>query len=146
MAPPIAAQRLERDPIALRDLVAEIDWRAGTQVGLVETVGGVRSPLADDGDSRGLIDALGVDHVILVADAGLGAINSVRLAVDGLAARSLTVVLNRFAADDAVHRSNLEWLTDRDRLPVVTEIAACVATLRGLVSIGPSDGDGKLTG
>lgn len=144
MAPPIAAQQLGRTPIALHDLVAELVWPAGAQIGFVETVGGVRSPLADDGDSAALIAALAVDHVILVADAGLGAINAVRLSVDTLTVGSLTVVLNRFAAGNAVHESNRRWLTDRDRLSVVTDIDDCVSTVLRLVSIGPSRGGGKL--
>ena len=144
MAPPIAARQLAREPIALHALVNEIEWPAGAIVGLVETVGGVRSPVADDGDSAALLAALPVDHIILVADAGLGAINAVRLAVDALASTSLTVILNRFDAGDAVHRSNLAWLSDRDRVPVVTDIDACVAAVQRLVSIGRSGTGGKL--
>ena len=145
MAPPIAAQRLDREPIVLRDLVTETDWLPDAVVGVVETVGGVRSPVAEDGDSAALIAALAVDHVILVADAGLGAINAVRLAVDALGGASLTVILNRFDHGDAVHQSNRAWLTDRDHLPVVTEIDDCVAAVRRLVSIAQSSAGGKLT-
>lgn len=144
MAPPIAAQRLEREPIRLDDLVSEIVWSPGTDIGVVETVGGVRSPLADDGDSVALIDALTVDHVILVADAGLGAINAVRVAVAALGARSLTVILNRFDPRDAVHESNRAWLIARDGLPVVTAVDACAATVRALVSISQTEPGGKL--
>jgi dethiobiotin synthetase len=53
-------------------------------VGLVETAGGVRSPQADDGDVLDLVAAIAPDHVILVADAGLGTINAVRLSVAAL--------------------------------------------------------------
>ena len=57
-------------------------WPGPTErvdVGVVETAGGVRSPQADDGDVCDLVAALGPDLVVLVADAGLGTINSIRL-------------------------------------------------------------------
>ncbi len=58
--------------------------RAPVDVGLVETAGGVRSPLAADGDCLALCEALAPDVVVLVADAGLGTINAVRLTLDAL--------------------------------------------------------------
>ncbi|HUP75616.1 MAG TPA: dethiobiotin synthase, partial [Acidimicrobiales bacterium] len=119
MAPPIAAQRLGLAPIALHDLLDELTWRGDAEVGVVETVGGVRSPLADDGDSAAFVHALAPDRVVLVADAGLGAINAVRLCVGALAPLAITVMLNRFDGRDAVHESNREWLAERDGLPVV---------------------------
>ncbi len=54
-------------------------------MGLVETAGGVRSPLAADGDCLDYCAALDPDVVVLVADAGLGTINAVRLTLDALA-------------------------------------------------------------
>ena len=53
-------------------------------VGLVETAGGIRSPLAVDGDCLALCEALAPDVIVLVADAGLGTINAVRLTLDAL--------------------------------------------------------------
>ena len=51
MAPPMAAEALGRPPFTIDDLVAELLWPdRGVDVGLVETAGGVRSPLAADGD------------------------------------------------------------------------------------------------
>ena len=46
MAPPMAADALGRPPFTLADLVDEINWPDGVEVGLVETAGGVRSPMA----------------------------------------------------------------------------------------------------
>jgi dethiobiotin synthetase len=134
MAPPMAAAALGRPGFTLADLAAEVVWRpagpAGSRpaVGLVETAGGVRSPQADDGDAVDLIRLLAPDLVVLVADAGLGTINAVRLCVDALAgsglsprppAPPLVVVLNRFDPTDDLHRRNRAWLADRDGLPVV---------------------------
>ncbi len=53
-------------------------------VGLVETAGGMRSPLAADGDCLAFCAALAPDVIVLVADAGLGTINAVRLTLDAL--------------------------------------------------------------
>ena len=52
---------------------------------------------------------------MLVADAGLGTINSVRLSVGALAGpRGLVVFLNRFDAADDLHRRNRDWLRTRE--------------------------------
>ncbi len=53
---------------------------------------------------------------MLVADAGLGTINAVRLTVDALRAgptvlsAALVVVLNRFDAAEDLHVRNRQWL------------------------------------
>ena len=145
MAPPIAAQRLGLAPIVLHDLVAELAWPGDVEIGVVETVGGVRSPMADDADTAAFVHALRADHVVLVADAGLGAINAVRLCIDVLAPAAITVVLNRFDGDSLVHRANRDWLTDRVGLSVVTSVEECVAAVLRAGSIGLSDPDGRLT-
>jgi dethiobiotin synthetase len=121
MAPPIAAHALGLRPFTVAELVAEIQWPATLHLGFVEGVGGLRSPLADDGDTRALVDALQPDDVLVVARAGLGAIHDVRVVVDALAGSTVTVALNRFDAGDDLHRRNLEWLTERDRLVVATD-------------------------
>jgi dethiobiotin synthetase len=145
MAPPIAAQRLGLAPIVLHDLFAELAWPGDVEIGVVETVGGVRSPMADDADTASFVHALRADHVVLVADAGLGAINAVRLCVDVLAPAAITVVLNRFDGDSLVHRANRDWLTDRVGLSVATGVEECVAAVLRAGSIGLSDPDGRLT-
>jgi dethiobiotin synthetase len=118
LAPPMAAQLLRRAAFDVSDLVDELRWPAGpVDVGLVETAGGVRSPLADDGDCRAFVELLDPDVVLLVADAGLGTINAVRLTVEALGphvAARIAVVLNRFEIGLDVHQRNLSWLTDRD--------------------------------
>jgi dethiobiotin synthetase len=92
----------------------------GVEVGLVETAGGLRSPMAADGDCRDLVSAVAPDLVVLVADAGLGTINGVRLTVGALAAEvPVIVVLNRFDAGDELHMRNRRWLAGSDGLRVV---------------------------
>lgn len=118
MAPPMAAEVLGRPAFTLDELVAEIVWPDGCDVGVVETAGGVRSPLGSDGDCLEFCAALHPDVVLLVADAGLGTINDVRLAAPVLPAGSI-VVLNRFDAHDDLHRRNRAWLSDVDGLDVV---------------------------
>jgi dethiobiotin synthetase len=121
MAPPMAAQALGRPSFTIEDLIHELAWHGG-DVGLVETAGGVRSPLAADGDCLAFCRAIAPDMVLVIADAGLGTINSVRLTVDALAPLTVpvVVVLNRFEPGDDLHERNMEWLRDRDRFAVVT--------------------------
>ncbi len=132
MAPPMAADVLGRPAFTIADLSAELAWPDAIDVGLVETAGGVRSPLARDGDTIDLVAATQPDHVVLVADAGLGTINAVRLAHPLLAAFApVTVFLNRYDADDDLHRRNRDWLADHERLTVVVDARGCVAHLHG---------------
>ncbi|MDE3085756.1 MAG: dethiobiotin synthase [Acidobacteriota bacterium] len=128
-APPLAARRLGRTPLRLRDLVEALDWpEPGPAVGLVETAGGLRSPQAEDGDAVDLAVALRPACVVLVANAGLGTIHAVRSAVGPLAGvpPAVVVVLNRYDPADVVHDENRRWLAETDGLDV------CVADGPGL--------------
>ena len=145
MAPPVAARRLGLEPIAMVDLLGELTWRGNVEIGVVETVGGVRSPLAEDGDSASFIRSLAPDHVVLVADAGLGAINAVRLCVDALGAGAITVMLNRFDGGDIVHETNREWLEVRDGLSVAISVNECVRSVLRHARIEAAGPDGRLT-
>lgn len=130
MAPPMAAEVLGQPPFKVADLVGELLWPAAVDVGLVEGVGGPRSPLAADGDTVELANALDADHVVLVADAGLGTINAVRLSAAAFGAGTpLTVALNRYDPDDDLHRRNRAWLED-DGFDVACGPAALAAVLR----------------
>lgn len=130
LAPPMAAERLDRPPLALDALVAELAWPDGIDVGVVEAAGAVRSPLAHDGDGRTLVGALRPDLTVLVADAGLGTIGAVRSALDALQGPA-TALLNRFSPDDDLHRANLRWLAERDGYDVVVDIEALGARVLG---------------
>jgi dethiobiotin synthetase len=126
MAPPMAADVLGRGPLRLEDLLEELTWPTSVQVGLVETAGGVRSPHSHDADGIALVAALAPDLILLVADAGLGTINLVRLSAEALAGAGLggdgrlVVVLNRFDEEDDLHRRNRRWLVEQDGLSVVS--------------------------
>jgi dethiobiotin synthetase len=132
VAPPMAARRLGNPQLRLRDLLSELCWPdEPVDVGLVETAGGLRSPQADDGDALDLAAALRPDTVLLVADAGLGTINAVRLATDALEGRKLpvVVVLNRYDATDVLHTENLRWLTTVDGLHALRGDASGIGEL-----------------
>ena len=125
MAPPMAADALGRPSFSVADLSAELCWPAAASppdIGLVETAGGLRSPLAADGDCLAFCATLDADLVLLVADAGLGTINAVRLTVDALRSLAvpIVVVLNRFDVACTLHVRNAAWLRTQDGLRVVT--------------------------
>jgi dethiobiotin synthetase len=124
MAPPMAAQVLGRPGFTIAELAAETTWSPRVEVGVVETAGGVRSPQADDGDAADLLCALGPASPVLVADAGLGALNSVRLCTDVLG--PVPVLLNRYDGACRLHRLNLSWLESYsvDAITSVDELAA----------------------
>jgi dethiobiotin synthetase len=145
MAPPIAAQRLGLASITLSGLLDELAWPDDVEIGVVETVGGVRSPMADDADTATFVRALEADHIVLVAGAGIGAINAVRLCVDVMAPASITVMLNRYDGDSLVQLENRDWLADREGMSVVTTVEECMAAVLRAGPIGLSDPDGRLT-
>jgi dethiobiotin synthetase len=131
MAAPMAADALGRPAFTVADLVRELAWPVGVAVGLIECAGGVRSPLAMDGDAAALAEALQPERVVLVADAGLGAVNAVRLAKAALVRWPVSVVLNRFDATSDLHQRNRAWLVERDGIDVVVDGADLIAAIVG---------------
>jgi dethiobiotin synthetase len=144
LAPPMAAAALGLPPPTIADLVAELAWPTPpVDIGLVETAGGVMSPQAADGDVIDMAVALAPDHVLLVADAGLGTLNAVRLTVAALAHTARPgpplpaphVILNRYDPGSDVHRRNLAWLRDVDALSVSELSSAGVAPLAARLTV-----------
>jgi len=127
----MAADALGRPAFTVADLAKELAWPVGVAVGLVECAGGVRSPLATDGDAPALAEVLQPERVVLVADAGLGTINAVRLATAALTGWPVSVVLNRFDPAIDLHQRNRAWLAERDGLHVVLDGADLVAAIVG---------------
>lgn len=140
LAPPMAADNLGRSRIALEDLVAELEWPAGIDVGFVEGAGGLCSPIAHDGDTLALAQRIRPDLVLLVADPALGVVSQVRLAARALEGVALLVVLNRYDDADEVHRRSREWLLTVDALAVVTdrEILAAEGLVSTLLAVLPT--------
>jgi dethiobiotin synthase len=128
-APPMAARELGVAPFTTADLAGGIAWPASLDVGLVEGVGGPRSPISDDGDNIDLAHLLRPDLVVLVADAGLGTINAVRLSASALSGFPLLVALNRYG-DDPLHSRNREHLSAVDGFEVFTAPRELAARLR----------------
>ena len=126
MAPPMAADALGCvDRIGVDDLICELQWPGGITLGLVETVGGVRSPLAHDADSLDLAVRVGADLAVLVADAELGTINATQLSLAAIdsafESMPVAVFLNRYDPDCDLHRRNLDWLERHVRRPVMVD-------------------------
>ncbi|HLS82651.1 MAG TPA: dethiobiotin synthase [Steroidobacter sp.] len=121
LAPPMAADVLGRKAILMDELLEEIRWPPDVDVGLVETVGGARSPLAHDGDSIDLLRRLEVDEILLVADAVLGSLNSIRLTLECIGALPTTIVLNRYDQTIELHRLNRRWLEKKCSASVLVD-------------------------
>ena len=132
MAPPMAADVLGRGRLTVDDLVDELALPE-RGIALVEGVGGLRSPLAHDGDTLSLVERLDPDYVVIVAPSGLGAINDILTTRDALASRApLIVFLNRFDPADDLHARNLAWLRDNEKVPLAVtphRVARCLLKL-----------------
>jgi dethiobiotin synthetase len=124
MAPFMAADALRRNPFTLGDLLRELSWPVPTDVGFLESAGGVRSPITSDGaDSIDLADAISPELVLLVADAGLGTISAVRLCLSALSEHRTAVILNQYQSHHELHRRNRDWLREHFvGLPVLTDL------------------------
>ena len=70
-------------------------------------------PISDDGDNVDLAHQLAPDLVVLVADAGLGTINAVRLSVTAFADFPVVVALNRFTAEPLPERNRAHLVDAR---------------------------------
>ncbi len=134
MAPPMAADALARPAFSIEDLVSEIEWPLpAPDIAFVESAGGVRSPIAANGDSVALIELLQPDIVLLIAHAGLGTINDCRLSLDainsGAHVATPVVVLNRFDPADDLHLRNREWLTSHLEVDVLSSVPSVLAKI-----------------
>ena len=134
MAPPMAADALARPAFTIEDLVSEIQWPLpAPDVAFVESAGGVRSPIASNGDAVSLIELLQPDIVLLVADAGLGTINEVTLSLEainsGAHVATPIVVLNRFDPANDLHLRNREWLTQHIDAEVLSSVPSVLARI-----------------
>lgn len=127
MAPPIAADLLGRPSFSVDDLVAELEWPDGCGYGLIEGVGGPRSPLASVGDTVALAEKVRPDTVVLVTPTELGAINAVLLAASVLDHGATVVFLNRYQEASPLHARNAQWLRERAGLDVVTGVDSLVS-------------------
>lgn len=130
LAPPMAACRLGRRCPTIEDLAAGCRFVEGTDVGFVEGVGGLYSPLAADGHNLDLIERLAPGLVIVVASADLGGIHDATAATVPLGTHPHAIFLNRFDSATEIHALNLDWLR-RSGLQVaatVTELANIVPT------------------
>ena len=134
MAPPMAAEVLGLPPIMLADLEREVGtgWPLRpVDVGLIGSSGGVASPLASNGDVAELARSLGTDLTVVVAEADVGAINSLRLCHEVLSPLPVVVFLNRFDPENELHLRVYEWLTKHDQFVVTKEIQVLVDLIVG---------------
>ena len=112
LAPPMAARKLGRICPTVDELAAGCRFGTTVDIGLVEGVGGLYSPLASDGHNLDLIERIEPDLVIVVASAALGGIHDSMACTLPLSAYRHAVFLNRFDPRIEVHALNLQWLRD----------------------------------
>ncbi len=139
LAPPMAARKLGRVCPTLDELADHCRFAATTDVGLVEGVGGLYSPMASDGHNLDLIERTKPDLVVVVASAALGGIHDAMACTLPLSAHRQAIFLNRFDPRAEVHLLNVRWLRDTGLAVATTvpELAGIVSAVAG--SVGPSE-------
>lgn len=134
---PHLASRIEGNPVVLEEVVKGFEevCRQYEYV-TMEGSGGILCPICFDERELWLEDVirqLGLSSLI-VADAGLGTINSVALTVEYMRAKKLPVkgiLFNHFHPGDRMEEDNLRMCEHRTKLPVV----ACVEDGSGELSM-----------
>ena len=129
LAPPMAAGKLGRTCPTLDEMSTDCRFDASVDVGLVEGVGGLYSPLASDGHNLDLIERIEPDLVIVVASAALGSIHDTMACTLPLSAYRRAVFCNRFDPQTEVHVLNVRWLRNTG-----LEVAVDLPELAGIVS------------
>ena len=130
LAPPMAARRLGRVCPTLDELAGNCRFAPTVDIGLVEGVGGLLSPISSDGHNLDLIDRIGPDLVIVVASAALGGIHDTLACTLPLSAYRQAVFCNRFDHQTEVHVLNVDWLRDTG-----LEVATSLSELARVVSM-----------
>ena len=123
MAPPMAAEALGLPPFGLDDLVGELRWPPGVDVGLVEWAGGVGLAPGHLRRCRRPGRAAGARSCRCGGRRRAGALSNVRLAARALSRHPLAVFLNHFDDEDDLHGRNRRWLAERDGLRVFVSTA-----------------------
>ncbi len=132
---PHLASRIEGNPVMLQEVVKGFEevCRQYDYV-TMEGSGGILCPICFDERELWLEDVireLGLSSLI-VADAGLGTINSVVLTVEYMRAKVLPVkgiIFNRFHPGDRMEEDNLRMCEHRTKLPVLACVEADSGTL-----------------
>ena len=132
---PHLASRIEGNPVMLQEVVKVFEevCRQYDYV-TMEGSGGILCPICFDERELWLEDVireLGLSSLI-VADAGLGTINSVVLTVEYMRAKGLPVkgiIFNRFHPGDRMEEDNLRMCEHRTKLPVLACVEADSGTL-----------------
>lgn len=95
---------------------------------LIEGAGGITCPLRLDRDEKYLLKDLIKEletNIVIVADGGLGTINSTLLTVDYARANGIDVagiILNNFEPDNFMHQDNLKQVEYLTGVPVVATV------------------------
>lgn len=122
LAPPMAADHLGRVCPTLDELATNCRFDETVEIGLVEGVGGLYSPIASDGHNLDLIERIEPVLVVVVASAALGGIHDTMACTLPLSAYRRAVFLNRFDPNIDVQTLNARWLRDAG-LEVATRLA-----------------------
>ncbi|WP_058995852.1 dethiobiotin synthase [Haloarcula sp. CBA1127] len=140
LAPKVAAREADDDVTlsyeSIRDGVTDVV--AGSETAIVEGIGGLRVPLADDREVIDLVADVGLPALV-VARSGLGTLNHTALTVQALRQRDVPVVgvvLNEYKGETTAERTNpdgIERMTDCTVWPVPPlDIESSASVIDGL--------------
>lgn len=128
VSPHLAAQRAG-DVIDTNKIKAHLDkLRREFNYILIEGAGGITCPLRLEGDEKYLLKDLIKEletNIVIVADGGLGTINSTLLTIDYARVNGIGIegiILNNFEPDNFMHQDNLKQIEYLTGIPVVATV------------------------
>ena len=128
VSPHLAAKRAG-DIIDTKNIKADLEeLSAKFDYILIEGAGGITCPLRLDGGEKYLLKDLIKEleaNIVIVADGGLGTINSTLLTVDYARANGIEIegiILNNFEPDNFMHQDNLKQVEYLTGIPVVATV------------------------
>ena len=122
LAPAVAARETGTDLSYEKILSGCRDAVDAHETAVVEGIGGLRVPLADEREVVDLVADLDLPTLV-VARSGLGTLNHTALTVEALRRRGVTVrgvVLNEYEGADVAERTNPEVIEATNEVPVAT--------------------------
>ena len=137
LAPETAARRAGAEPVALPTIVDTVTGLAADHdLTLVEGAGGVLVRLAENLTLLDVAAAVAAE-VVVVVQAGLGALNHAELTVDAIRARGLTVA--GLVIGSWPEEPDLATTCNRDDLPRLTGVPVIAVIPAGAGALAPSD-------
>ncbi len=128
-ASPHLAANIENNQISIDKIISDYKYLCSKYDYLVvEGSGGIICPIRWDSEKHILLEDIIKTlslSTLVVADAGLGTINSTALTISYLKQKDITVngiILNKYDNKDIIHKDNFKMIEDITKIPIIATV------------------------